>query len=337
MGLTQQSSIAGFVQAIVRTIDESGINSEALLRKLGMDPEHLTTINSRFDQDLITQLWHRAAELSGDPYLGLKAAEHLRPQNLHAVGHAMLCSATLKEAWQRFIKFRHLIADSAIMELDETRDCYIFSLEVGTTGLPPAYQPYDMSMASIVLMARWILDDPNITPMSVSFKHPAPGSDRPYRDLFKCPVHFEQPRTKMLVAKHIVDHPIPSANEELAGILDELSAKHLGRHQEGSFTKQVRDALVTLLPKGEPTKAAVAESLNLSDRTLLRRLQNENTTYQEILDQLREEMAYGYLKRADISLEEAAYLLGFSDVSTFSRAFKRWTGVSPGQWRSDVS
>lgn len=321
----------------MRAINDSGVDSTALLQELGMEPKHLISLDSRFDQDQITQLWHRSAEISGDPYLGLKAAQHLRPQNLHAVGYAMTSSATLKEAWQRFIKFQHLIADSSVMKLTENRDSYTLSQEVGTTGLPPAYQPYDMGMASILLMSRWIQDDPTLTPITVSFKHPAPGPDRPYRELFNCPVYFDQPLTKMMIAKHIVERPIATANEELARILDELSAKHLGRHQEGSFTQQVRNALITLLPKGEPQKAAVAESLNLSDRTLLRRLQNEHTTYQEILDQLREEMAYGYLQRADISLEEVAYLLGFSDISTFSRAFKRWTGASPGQWRTDVS
>ncbi|WP_390616796.1 AraC family transcriptional regulator [Maricurvus nonylphenolicus] len=331
---SQQSSLSGWVQAIVRGLEDSGVDTQSLFRELGMEVEHLNGLDYRFDQEQVTRLWLRAEELSGDPNLGLKAAMHLRPQNLHAVGYAMSCSATVRDAWQRFVRFRHLLADSATLDLVEEADCYRLTLSIETLGLPAAASAYDLSMAGAVNLARWILDDNTVAPLSVGFSHAAPGDDSMFREFFACPVRFDQPQTEMRFTKSLLERSVPTANEELASVLDDLSAKYLGKRMEGSFAQQVRDCLITLLPKGEPSKAAVAEALQLNQRTLLRRLQSENTTYQAILDQLREEMAYGYLKRQDISLEEAAYLLGFSDVSTFSRAFRRWTGKSPGQWRS---
>lgn len=331
---TQQSSLSGWVQAIVRGLEDSDIDTRALFNELEMDVEHLQGLDYRFDQEQVTRLWLKAEAISGDPNLGLKAAMHLRPQNLHAMGYAMSCSATVRDAWLRFIRFRHLLADSATLELTEDEDGYRLTLDIDTLGQPAAASAYDLGMASSINLARWILDDTTVAPLEVSFSHPAPRDDSMFREFFSCPVLFDQPQTQMWLSKSLIERRVPTANEELASVLDDLSAKYLGKRMEGSFAQQVRDCLVTLLPKGEPSKAAVAEALQLNQRTLLRRLQGENTTYQTILDQLREEMAYGYLKRQDISLEEAAYLLGFSDVSTFSRAFRRWTGNSPGQWRS---
>lgn len=329
-----KSSLSGWVLTIARTLEEVGLDSGKLLRELGMNPDNLANFKFRFDQEQVTRLWHRAEKLTGDPNLGLKAAKHLHAPNLHVLGHAMNCSGTLKKALQRFIRFGWLIADAGVMELRETDDCYVFALEVETDGKPPAYQAYDVCLAGLVTLFRSIMDDADLAPAKVCFKHAAPSDDSLYRELFRCPVEFGQDDTLLYLPKALMEQPIPTANEELAILLDELAAKYLTERQEGKFAQQVRATLVTMLPNGEPNKAAVAKTLKLSDRTLLRRLQAENTTYQEVLDHLREEMAYGYLRRKDLPLEETAYLLGFSDVSTFSRAFKRWTGESPGTWRT---
>lgn len=333
MHKNDKTSLSGWVLAIVRTLEEEGLLCEALLNDLNIDSNRLESLDCRFDQEQITQLWLTAEALTGDHNLGLKAAKHIRPANLHVVGHAMSCSGSLKQALKRFIRFRHLFAEAAVMSLSENENNYLFSLEVETTGQPPAYQAYDLCLASIVMLFRWIADDKSIAPDKVCFQHPQPSDDSFYRELFQCPVAFGQPTTSISFPKAVIERPVPIANEELASLLDDLAVKYLNSRQEEKFAQVVRSTLITLLPKGEPSRAAAASALHISDRTLLRRLQKENTTYQEVLDLLREELAYGYLKREDLSLEETAYLLGFSDVSAFSRAFKRWTGNSPGQWR----
>jgi len=332
-----KTSLSGWVLAIVRTLEEESYDCELLLNELQIDRQELESLKCRIDQEQVTQLWLKANQICGDSNLGLKAAKHMRPANLHVVGHAMSCSGSLKLALKRFIRFRHLFAEAALMNLIEQDKTVVCTLEVETKGLPPAFQAYDLCLASIVCLFRWISDDEKLAPLSVSFEHSAPSDDFFYRNFFQCPVLFDQTITSLTFDRELLEYPVPIANEELATVLDDLAMKYLNSHQEGTFTQIVRQELITLLPKGEPNRSTVASALHVGDRTLLRRLQKENTTYQEVLDLLREELSYGYLKRSDLSLEETAYLLGFSDVSAFSRAFKRWTGTSPGQWREGAN
>jgi AraC-like DNA-binding protein len=112
-----------------------------------------------------------------------------------------------------------------------------------------------------------------------------------------------------------------------------MTSRYLTLRFDARFSRKVREALASQLPHGDPSKTETARILNMTGRTLLRRLQEENTTFQEILDRLREELAYEHLRREDLSMETVAELLGFSSSSTFSRAFVRWTGQRPSEWR----
>src|SRR3546814_1848412 len=130
-------------------------------------------------------------------------------------------------------------------------------------------------------------------------------------------------RLTALFPADVLDAPVPSANEELATMLDEMAVKYLSFRFSSRFSRKVRDALVGQLPNGEPSKQETARLLAMTERPLLRRLREENTTFQKVLDRLREELAYDYLRRRDMNIESIDYLLGFSSRSTFSRAFMR--------------
>lgn len=328
-----KTATAGWVLAIVRTLDEQRVDSKQLLRELDINPEHLESLDFRIENDQITQLWHRAVELTGDETLGLKVAAHLRSPNLHLVGHMMACSASLLEALLRYIRFRHIVGGVLTMDLHEDADSYQLHVEGKTDELRTSRQACDAFLGSIVMIFRWLADDVSLAPSAcyIPYSHPSDESD--YRALFQCPLYFDQPQAQLHFPKELLNTRIATANDQLAVLLDSLALDYLSRMQEGKFTQQVRLALTPLLVKGKPTKEAVANALHISQRTLLRRLQDENTNYMEVLDHLRMELAYGYLKRDDVTLEEATYMLGYSDVSTFSRAFKGWSGKSPGRWR----
>jgi AraC-like DNA-binding protein len=126
---------------------------------------------------------------------------------------------------------------------------------------------------------------------------------------------------------------VPSANEELAVVLDEMTSRYLALRFSSRFSRKVRDALLLQLPNGAPSKAQTAKLLHMAARTLLRRLSAENTTFHEISERLREELAYDYLQRQDLTIERIAAQLGFSSSGSFSRAFVRWTGHRPSDWR----
>ncbi len=330
--MSLHTGLSAWVLAIVHALEKAKVDYVALLEQLGMDASRVGDLHHRYLQQQVTALWKAAVKATGDADFGLKVARHVRPSTFHVVGYAMSCSATLTRAAERFAHSARLISDSAKVDFFKLREGYLLAVDLNTGGEPPIYQTIDTILAGFLLLCEWIVDRP-IVPLEVHFRHRKPKRIDEYEAVFRCPVLFEQRQNSILFAPGDLDQSVPSANEELAMLLDEMAAKYLAMRFERRFSRQVRDALIAQLPQGQPSKLATARALNMAERTLLRRLRDENTTFKELLDKLREELAYEYLRRDDLPLEKIADLLGFSSSSTFSRAFVQWTGKRPGDWR----
>src|SRR5690606_10625016 len=136
--------------------------------------------------------------------------------------------------------------------------------------------------------------------------------------LLQCPVLFEQDEDSILYSQTDMHRPVLSADEQLASTLDNMAVTQLGQLSE-RFSRRVRDCLLQQLEQeSEVSRKATAELMHMTERTLLRRLKDEGTTFQEVLDNLREELAYQYLQRPDCTVQSVSFMLGFSDASTFS-------------------
>ncbi len=327
-----QTGVSAWVLAIVRALQDSGIDHEALLRDIGMDPERVGDLKHRYSQEQVTSLWVAAVAATDDAHFGLKVARHIRPSTFHVVGYAMSCSSTLKRAAERFAHSARLISDSALIDFDEEQGNYRLQVDLDTRGRQPIYQTIDTILAGFFLLCEWIQGE-RIVPIEVSFCHRAPEDAQPYRDIFGCPIHFGAATNNILFRAADLERPVPSANEELAMMLDEMTSKYIALRFARRFSRKVRDVLASRLPHGEPSKTETARLLGMTERTLLRRLHDENTTFQEVLDRLREELAFEYLRREDLTIEKIAELLAFSSSSAFSRAFMRWTTQRPSDWR----
>lgn len=326
------TGLSAWVLAIVHALDRAGVGSASVLRDLGMDPDQVGDLQHRYLQHQVTDLWKASVALTRDPAFGLKVARHVRPSTFHVIGYAMACSETLTRATERFARSARLVSDSARVSFARQREGYLLTMDLNTGGARPIYQTLDTMLAGYLLLCEWIIDGP-LVPREVRFVHARPNDETEYAAVFRCPIHYGQRQNSLLFRHADLDQKVPAANEELAMLLDEMASRHLAERYAQRFSRQVRDALATQLPHGQPSKAATARALNLTERTLLRRLNDENTTFKELLDQQREELAYQYLRRGDLTLDTIADLLGFSSSSTFSRAFVHWTGKRPSDWR----
>jgi AraC-like DNA-binding protein len=331
----QRSGLTGWVLAIARGITAEGENAEDVLREVGMDPAQLEGGYNRYSQEQISALWQLAIKRTADPALGLRVAAQVRPSTFHVVGYAMSCSATLLRALRRFSFYCRLISDSATATLTETSDRVQLQFYLDTGEAPPTYQTVDTVLASVLTFLRWVAGE-KITPMEVALEHAQPRSDTRYRDFYGVPVKYLQSQNSITFARSDLERPILGADEELATLLDGIADRYLERRMAGRFAVRVRDSLIAQLQHGAPTKSATARRLNTTERTLLRRLKEEGTTFAEVLDRLREELAFQHLSRGDMSLSDIAEMLGFSDHGTFSRAFKRWTGRRPSSVRIEA-
>lgn len=326
------TALSAWVLAITRALEEAGVDPRPLLDGAGMDSTRLGDLSFRYSQEHVTSLWIAAVAATADETFGLKVARQVRPSTFHVVGYAMSCSATLKNAAERFARSARLVSDSATVEFEPVETGYLLTVDLNSRGRPPIYQTIDGILGSFLLLCEWIQTTP-IVPLRVTFRHAAVPDTTVYNDLFHVPVEFDQPQDSILFAAADLERPVPSANEDLALMLNEMTSRYLALRFGAPFSRRVREALVSQLPNGEPGKAETARVMGMTGRTLLRRLADENTSFQEVLDRLREELAYDYLRRDDLNVQNIAYMLGFSGSSTFSRAFMRWTGLRPSDWR----
>lgn len=328
MGTESKSALTGWVLAILRAMRAEGIDADSAMLQLGMDPAQLRGGYSRYSQEKVSGLWTYAMQHTGDAAFGLKVAAEVRPATFHVVGHAMSCSCNLLRALQRFAFYCRLISDSAAAALTESGERVSLEFHFDTGGAPPIYQTVDTVLAAVLAYLRWIAHE-QLVPIEVRLRHERPADDAAFAEFFGSPIRYGQDKDGIVFRKHDLEQPILASDEELATLLDGAADRYLERRMAGRFAVRVRDSLIAQLPHGAPSKGATAAKLHMTERTLLRRLKDEGTTFAEVLDRLREELAFQYLQRKDLKLSGIADQLGFSDNSTFSRAFKRWTGRRP--------
>ncbi len=331
------STISSYVLLIAKAVEEDGHDSEALFRSLDMDPAGLSDPHVRYSFASVQRLWEAAAWLTNDACFGLKAAQHWHPTTLHALGYAWFASDSLKDALERVVRYVRLVSTAAKALLVEDKKGYRFVLEYeeNAQGMEPAVEAVDAAMAILVGMCRLSYDG-ELNPLAVWLKRTEPVCSDRLLAYFQSPVYFEQQENSILFSHEVLEMALPTANVILAGNNDRLIKEYLARLDKGILSAQVSARLLELLPSGHINEERMASLLNVSLRSLQRRLKKEGTTFKTQLEDTRRELAENYIRDNSLSISEITYLLGFSEPSNFTRAFKRWQGMSPSAYREGL-
>jgi AraC-like DNA-binding protein len=185
---------------------------------------------------------------------------------------------------------------------------------------------------TILSFCRWVTNR-DLRPLAFELRFPPPADLQSYQDAFKCPLRFNAPVNALLFAPTDVTLSLPTANAQLVGVHERIASEHLQRLDHAQTCHRTRAVIIRHLQDGEPRRPKIAAVLGMSERTLQRRLTAEGTSFQLLLDDTRRELARHYLGQKTVSLADIAYLLGFSDQSSFFRASRRWFGSSPRDYR----
>jgi AraC-like DNA-binding protein len=271
-----------------------------------------------------------------DECFGLSAAKNWHPSNFGTLGYVMLMSSTLRTTLQRLVRFHKVISDARFGKLVEDRQAgaLVFTLSYEDEAPYPRSRE-DAAIAWIVSVLR-INYQAELAPLEVNFRHSRPECAPEYFKFFHCPVNFDSLETGFSLALEVVDVRLPSGNEELAAFNDQVMTRYLASLDDSTLTRRLKKIIVEHLPTGDATVETAASELKLSTRKLQRMLQQQGTTFIQLLNQTRKEIARQYVINKKIALTEVAFLLGFSELSSFFRSFKRWTGKSPVQYRQTV-
>jgi len=328
----QRSSSSSWVRGVVGMFDDQGIDSAALLRAAGIPAERLRQPSERFSADEVSRLWALAVEWSGNPALGLDRAVTARHASFDAIGFAMLACPTLHDGLRTLSRYLAVVSDVATFELLPAPGGRW--LHFGGTGfsLPVPRQRYAWGLLSLVTLSEW-LTRRSIVPLAAEFRFPRPPEAKVYDHAFGCPLRFSQPENRLLLAAADLEAVIPSRDEGLRALHEQVLQARLARLARPRISARVTEEIMRRLRDGEPRRDEIAAALALADRTLQRRLHAENTSFQQLLDAARRELARNYLADDRYALQQVGHQLGFVDNSNFVRACRRWFGQPPGQYR----
>ncbi len=311
-----------------------GLDTQALLDAAGLSHAMLADADARIPVESSDALWIRAYEAANDPHLALHAAEAL-PFGAYKVLDFITCNApTIGEGLTRVLHYFPIV--DARGSLSITRQDNAFRITMASSAGPVPAPAQEYTFAALFLRSRastnvdWPLD-------RVDFAVEAPPDTGEHERIFQCPVRFNRPRPELTISHDSWSLPVSGANAALFSVLDDHATRlldEIATEQPPSLLHRVDAILQQELRGGDASAGHVAKQLGLGERTLQRRLREVDTTYVEVLARARKQMACEYLREPGVSLAEVAWLLGFAEQSSFTRAFKRWTGKPPGEWRT---
>jgi AraC-like DNA-binding protein len=313
----------------------AGVSPPELLGAAGLDPALLANPDAYLPHAQEMRLWDEAVRLSGDPDFGVHMAEWVArapEDHFDVLAFAVRSCPTLGEHYRLAGRYMRLIHEGLYLSVEEEGDVARVMHGHIAERIGPR-QPVEGMVALTLLVGRRALGE-DFVPKAVRFTHDRPDRVSEQERVFGTEVQYGCPRNELVLDRALLERPQRHAEHRLLAILDrELSSQLSELPKSSSFVDVVRRCMMGELPDREPSVPAVAAKLRMSARSLQRRLQSEGTSFAEVLSELRRELSLRYLEDQRISIAEVAFLLGFLDVTGFHRAFKRWTGGTPAEYR----
>lgn len=324
---------AKMCQFIVLGAAARGVAPERLLQLAEVQSELLIDPDGRLPRASEVQLWEAAVRLTGDDDFGLHLAESADAGDLGGLGFAVRSSATLGEAYERVARYLALVNQDIELHI-----CALSDDEVALRHVPPSQklpprQAIECFMALLFSIGRRGIGA-DFRLRAVRLRHERPANIDAHLRLFGVDPGFGAAHDELLVERHLLGRPKPDAEPALGSVLDRHLHDLLRQlPPKAGFLDRLRAMLLGKLQEGEPSLTELARGLHMSPRGLQRRLQQEGTSLKELTASLRAELAQRHLDERQLSIGEIAFFLGFSEPSTFHRAFKRWTGMTPAEYR----
>jgi AraC-like DNA-binding protein len=328
---------AGLVRGLLDFAVMRGADRQMLAARAGIDERALEDADNRLPFGVYVALMREATALCGDPALALRYGESVDISEASIVGLIMNASETMAEAFAQLQRFSQLAleVEGAGERFGVTvRDdgLWIVDRRTNANAFP---QLSEVTFSRLACGPRRFLPQSHI--LEVHFTHPAPSYRNEYERVFDCKVVFDSEWNAMRMHPEAASWRVALQPRYVFGVLTERADMLMQSLRDSHTTRaQVEGIILPVLHKGDATADAIASTMGFSRQTLFRRLKEEGVTFEEVLDELRHRMALHYLKGKRASVNEVAYLVGFSDRASFSRAFKRWTGRSPGEVRAQL-
>ena len=315
-------------------VRRAGIDVTELLEPLDLSWDDVRDPVRRLPYAVLCRLWDRAAELTQDPGFGLGVVGAAPTGSMGVLDYLLQNTASIGEKIAYYGRFQRLYQDATEVQLTFEHGAALMWYRVAP-GVPISHVLTDFAFGCCIDQARQLSRKPHLVPREVWFRRPTPSDLRAHEDFFRCPLRFGMTRSAILfdtvwLSKSFGNDPLVQGvmEDQVSRLMDTLPPR-------SEFLRRAGEVVRAALAQGScPTIEGVAAQLGMSARTFRRRLAEDDTGFRQVLDRQRCELALRYLEDPEIGTAEAAERLGFADPKSFSKAFRRWTGMSPRAYRA---
>jgi AraC-like DNA-binding protein len=331
------TSLSSWVCAVKRTVDERGFDGAALMVSAGLDVSLLSNPLARYPSHQTLAFWKLALEATQDPLLGLQVARRIGPATFQALGYALMASLNLQEMFERLARYFKIVTDAGELRFTREPGGGRLSLQGDASLVTPDVAPMVWCVLDAFMLTLMggcsMMYGKGFKVLELRLQRPPPERRDEFEKAFRMQPIYGCDDNAVLVDEATLLRPLVHGNAELARWNEEAAGRYLAQLGGDDVLTRLRHLLQERLPGGDPSQDDVAASLALTTRSLQRKLTELGTTYRALLNDTRHDLALQYLRERRYSISEIAYLLGFAEVSAFTRAFRRWTGSSPSGWR----
>jgi AraC-like DNA-binding protein len=329
------SHSSAWVRSVVHMFAAQGVDTASLLAEAGVNPDCLKHVHERVPLAAFDRLWTIAVQRTGNVNLGLDRTLARRYIDFNIAAQAMWSSPDLASGLKVLSQYLELIHDATMFALVSERGDRWLVLEHGADGSSPR-QRVEFTMFSLLLLCQSVTHR-QLRPLSVDFVFDEPADLHPYRMAFHCPLRFGQPKNRMKFSNDGLALPVMGEGESLFAIQDHVIEARLARSGRGITAYRAAEEMIRHLHLGEPKRERVAVKLGLTDVAFDRKLKSEGHSFEQLLDNVRRELAEHYLKQPGYTTVRVANLLGWESTTPLTVACKRWFGVNLADFRHHTS
>jgi AraC-like DNA-binding protein len=314
-------------------MEELGLSPSAVLRRAGLPQVYSKEPRVLLKTEELFALWRAIGEVSDNPAIGLQLGTETKTERFHPIGLVALSSENFGAAINQMARYKQLTCPEEIhQQVDDEEWSIRFRWLLADEDEPPVL--IECAFAWLLSIGRHGTGT-RLSPLRVEFVQPRPHVKTIERH-FGCPAVCGAPHNVIVFRAADAQRPFVTRNAELLGMLAPQFEEELKRENgDENFVERVRIAIQQKLTGQRPTIEDIANALHISSRTIQRRLQDEGSNFQRVLEEARHQLARQYLNNSVLELNEAAYLLGYNDANSFVRAFRTWEGIPPARWREE--